>query len=133
MQKSTKLVSALYPRTEREIIIYFETMAKEPSYELATIAWKHVNQALVDLKDVKIPPFFSASFSRDSNLVLTTGFNHMNYEAYLPIICHTLTPIGRCSAYINERWTKFISHRVLTNANMEGICQDIESQYSNLN
>jgi hypothetical protein len=134
MQKPTKLVSALYPRTEREIIICFETMAKEPSHELAKIAWKHVNQALADMKDIKVPPFFAARFSRNSNLVLTTGLNHnnMNYEAYLPIICHTLTPIGRCSAYINERWTKFIAHGVPTNANMEGIRQDIESQYSTL-
>jgi hypothetical protein len=46
-------------------------MAKEPSNELATIAWKHVNQALVDLKDIKVPPFFAARFSRNSNLVLT--------------------------------------------------------------
>jgi hypothetical protein len=110
MQKSTKLVSALYPRTEREIIICFETMAKEPSHELATMVWKHVNQALVDMEDIKVSPFFAARFSRNSNLVLTTGLNHnMNYEAYLPIVCHTLTPIGRCSAYINEPWTKFIA------------------------
>jgi hypothetical protein len=59
-------------------------MAKELSHELATIAWKHVNRALVDLKDIKIPPFFAARFSRNCNLVLTTSFNHnMNYEAYL--------------------------------------------------
>jgi hypothetical protein len=124
MQKPTKLVSALYPRTEREIIICFETMAKEPSHELATIAWKYVNQALVNMKDIKVPPFFAARFSRNSNLVLTTGLNHnMNYDACLQTICHTLIPIGCCSAYINERWTKFIAYKVPTNANMEGIRQ----------
>jgi hypothetical protein len=33
---------------------------------------------------------------------------------------------------VHQRWTKFIAHGVPTNANMEGIRQDIESQYSNL-
>jgi hypothetical protein len=56
----------------------------------------------------------------------------MNYEAYLQIIGHTLTLIDRCSAYINECWTKFIAHGVPTNAKIEGIRQDIKSQYSNL-
>jgi hypothetical protein len=73
---------------------------------------ENVNQALIDHKDIKIPPFLNARFSLNNNLVLTTGLNHknMDYKACLPIICHTLMPLGKGTAHINERWTKFIAH-----------------------
>jgi hypothetical protein len=76
MQKPTKLVSALVIPSYREGDNLLRNNGQEPPHELATIAWKHVNQALVDLKDIKAPPFFAARFSRNSNLVLKTGSNH---------------------------------------------------------
>jgi hypothetical protein len=132
-KQETKLVTALYPRTEREIVISFDTLTREPTPALAMTAWKNFNQALIDHKDIKIPPFLNARFSRN-NFVLTTGLNHnnMDYEAYLPIICHTLTPLEKGTAHINERWTKFITHGVPTTATMDEILWDIETQYPNL-
>jgi hypothetical protein len=122
-KQETKLVTPLYQRTEREIVISFDTLTREPTPAPAMTVWKHVNQALIDHKDIKIPPFLNARFSRNNNLVLTTGLNHnnMDYEAYLPIICHTLIPLGKGTAHINERWTKFIAHGVPTSATMDEI------------
>jgi hypothetical protein len=83
-KQETKLVTALCPRTEREIVISFDTLTREPTLALAMAVWKHVNQALIDHKDIKIPPFLNARFPRNNNLILTTGLNHnnMDYEAY---------------------------------------------------
>jgi hypothetical protein len=93
-----------------------------------------MNSALVDNKDVLSPPFLCSRFSRNNNLVFTTGFNHNNldYDAYLPIICNALASIGPATAVINEQWSKFLVHGVPTYTTMTEIREIVEMQYKNL-
>jgi hypothetical protein len=52
---------------------------------------------LIDRKEVTAPPFVSARFSRNNNIVLTTPplKNNIEYEA--------LIPLGKGTPYINEK------------------------------
>jgi hypothetical protein len=115
--KPEKLVQALYPKAEREIVVHFDKYTGFiPTNKLARDALDTVNRALVDNKDVLSPPFLCSRFSRNNNLVFTTGFNHnnMDYGAYSPIICNALASIGPATAVINEQWSKFLVHGVPT-------------------
>jgi hypothetical protein len=51
----------------------------------------------IDRKDVTVPPFINARFSRNNNLVLRTppAKNNIEYEAYLGLVCETLIPSGK--------------------------------------
>jgi hypothetical protein len=93
-----------------------------------------VNRALADHKDVLSPPFLCSRFSRNNNLVFTTGLNHnnMDYDAYLPIICNALASIGPETADINEQWSKLLVHGVPTYTTMTEIREIVEMQYENL-
>jgi hypothetical protein len=85
-----------YPRTEREVVIEFENLLRLPTTLTSDSARNAVNKMLIDRKDVTVPPFVSARFSRNNNLVLTTppAKNNIEYEAYLGLICEALTPLG---------------------------------------
>jgi hypothetical protein len=91
--------------------------------KLARDALNMVNRALVNNKDVLSPPFLCSRFSRNNNLVFTTGFNHnnMDCDAYLSIICNVLASIGPATADINEQWSKFLIHGVPTYTTMTEI------------
>jgi hypothetical protein len=65
----------------------------------------------IDRKDVFVPPFVNARFSRNNNLVLTTlppTKNNSEYKAYLGLIYEALSPLGKGTPHINEKWTKFV-------------------------
>jgi hypothetical protein len=86
-----KLVRALYPKAEGEIVIHFDkNTGFTPTDKLARDALNMVNKVLVD-KDVLSPPFLCSRFSRNNNLVFTTSFNYNNidYDVYLSIISKT--------------------------------------------
>lgn len=130
-----KLVSAQYPTAEREIIATFPAGTDmEENEETADMALELVNNAIVNHKDITAPPFIRSRFSFSGNLILTTGFTTraIDYEAYLSIITSALVPIGIASARVNERWTKFLLHKVPTHASMNAIRSDIETHYPNL-
>jgi hypothetical protein len=134
LHKPEKLVQALYPKAEREIVIHFDkNTGSILTDELARDALNMVNRALVDNTGVLSPAFLCSRFSRN-NLVFTTGFNHknMDYDAYLPIICNALASIGPATAVINEQWGKFLVHRVPTYTTMTEIREIVEMQYENL-
>jgi hypothetical protein len=42
--------------------------------------------------------------------------NTVEYEAYLGLICESLSPLGKGTLHVNERWTKFVVHVVPTGA-----------------
>jgi hypothetical protein len=57
-QKPEKLVQALYPKAEREIVIYFDkNTGLIPTGKLTRDALNMVNRALVANKGVLFPPF----------------------------------------------------------------------------
>jgi hypothetical protein len=87
---SAKPTSHIY-RTEQEVVIEFEKL-RLPIALTCNSARNVVNKMLIDRKDVFTPPFISARFSRNNNLVLTTPptKNNFEYETYLGLICEAL-------------------------------------------
>jgi hypothetical protein len=117
----------LYPRTEREVVIEFDSLLKQLAALACNSARNVVNKMLIDRKDVTAAPFVNARFSRNNNSVLTTPStkDNIEYEAYLGSICEALSPLGRGIPHINEKWTKFVAHGVPTRANITRIQSDV--------
>lgn len=133
--KPETLISAKYPIAEREIIVSFEGNTEmDLNEETADIALDMVNDAITDHQDIKAPPFIRSRFSLNNNLILTTGFTSraIDYEAYLTIITDSLKHIGPASARVNEKWTKFLVHKVPTRTFMPAVRHDIETNYPSL-
>jgi hypothetical protein len=53
-----------YPRTEREVVIEFENLLRLPTTLTSNSARNAVNKMLIDRKDVTVPPFVNARFSK---------------------------------------------------------------------
>lgn len=128
-----KLIGEKYPIAEREVIITFEKAPDAPTFTpmQADICLMKVNKAMINSKDITLPPFARARFSFTDQLILTTGFNHrgLDYESYLSIISQPLTYLGTPAARVRERWSKFLLHGVPTDTELETIRTDIETTY----
>jgi hypothetical protein len=79
MQISTNVFCVLYPPSEKEIILSFEIIANEPSYELATITWKYVNQAFIELKGINVGPSLLPT-SANTGALSHSRFQPQQYE-----------------------------------------------------
>jgi hypothetical protein len=123
-----------YPRTEREVVIEFENLLRLPTTPTSNSVRNAVNKMLIDRKDVTVPPFVNARFSRNNNLVLITppAKNNIEYEPYLGLICEALTPLGKGIPHINEKWTKFVIHGVPTRAKIPTIQTEFQLTYDKL-
>jgi TolA-binding protein len=137
-QEPTKLLSAKYPKADREIIISFNAPIQKPdnipAQLIADRARIEINKVLTDSKDIAAPPFLASRITANQNIVLTTGLNcnGMDYKAYLPLIAATLSHLGTATATINERWTKFLLHNVPTTLSPNELRQELETHYPDL-
>jgi hypothetical protein len=68
-----------YPRTEREVVIEFENLLRLPTTLISNSA-RNVVKMLIDQKDVTVPPFVNARFSRNNNLVLAAPPARKQYQ-----------------------------------------------------
>jgi hypothetical protein len=101
---------------------------------IATMALQLVNKAIVDHKDVRTPPFFSARITPNNNLVLVAP-DHIKvimYENYLGVIADALQRFGKATATLHEKWSKFLVRDVPAWMTHEAIREDIESKYPGL-
>jgi hypothetical protein len=121
-----------FPRAQRQIIVAFDPLKRPENMNdnaIATMALQLVNKAIVDRKDVRTPPFFSARITPNNNLVLVAP-NHIKvilYENYLGVIADALQRFGKATATLHEKWSKFLVSDVAPWMTHEAIREDIES------
>jgi hypothetical protein len=126
-----------FPRAQRQIIVAFDPLKRPENMSdnaIATMALQLVNRAIVDRKDVRTPPFFSARITPNNNLVLVAP-DHIKvimYENYLGIIADALQRFGKATATLHEKWSKFLVRDVPAMMTHEDIREDIESKYPGL-
>jgi hypothetical protein len=66
----------LYPRAERQIVVTFDPLKRPEGMDdkhVASMALQLVNKAIVNRKDVRTPPLFSARITPKSNLILVAA------------------------------------------------------------
>jgi hypothetical protein len=73
----------LYPRTEREGVVEFDILLKQPTALTCNCARNVISKMLIDRKYVSVAPFVNARFPYNKNLILTTLpiKNNMEYKA----------------------------------------------------
>jgi hypothetical protein len=126
-----------FPRAKRQIVVAFDPLKKPDNMSdqaIATMALQLVNKAIVDRKDVRTPPFFTARFTPNNNLVLVAA-DHVQvimYENYLGVIADALQRFGKATATQHEKWSKFFVRDVPAWMSGEDIRVDIESKYPGL-
>jgi hypothetical protein len=126
-----------FPRAKRQIVVAFDPLKKPENMRdqaIATMALQLVNKAIVDHKDVRTPPFFSARFTPNNNLVLVAA-DHVQviiYENYLGVIADALQRFGKATATQHEKWSKFFVRDVPAWMSGEDIRADIKSKYPGL-
>jgi hypothetical protein len=129
------LTHVRYPIAEREIFISFKNGFKcEPTDENAFQALKTVNKVIAENKDLENPPFIRARFTLSNNLALTTGLDNcaLDYESHLKAITEPLKFVREGTVIVNEKWSKFLLHRVPTFGTLEEIRNDVEIYYPKL-
>jgi hypothetical protein len=122
--KKERLTQAKYPISEREIVISFKNGLKcEPTDENAFRALTTVNTVIAENKDLEKPLFIRARFTLSNNLALTAGLDNcaLDYESHLKVITESLKFAGESTAIVNEKWSKFLLHRVPTPRTLEEI------------
>jgi hypothetical protein len=94
-------------------------------------ALQSVNNAIAKIP-INKRLFHGARFSLVSNLVLTAGLHETNEDLddYLDVITKSVEFIGPATTSLSVPWTKFLSHRVPTNLDLEVISCDIEGYCS---
>jgi hypothetical protein len=60
----------LYPRSERDVVIEFDSLLKQPTALTCNPARNVVNKMLIERKDVTVTPFVNARFPRNNNSLL---------------------------------------------------------------
>jgi hypothetical protein len=145
-QKKTtppKLITTSYPQAEREVSCHFEN---ERDYDTpdndftvrqkaADMALHRVNSALVDNKDVTVPPFIRARVTTRGTIIFTTSNNQNNiiYEDYRSIIIDALSYHGKCeNVEIGKRFSQFLLHGVPTHLSLPEISHSIATNYPQL-
>jgi hypothetical protein len=101
---------------------------------IASMALQLVNRAIVDCKDVRTPPFFSAPITPNNNLILVAA-DHVQgfmYESYLDVIANAVERFGKATATVDEKWFKFLVMDVHTWLTQEAIREEIETKYPGL-
>jgi hypothetical protein len=101
---------------------------------IATMALPLVNKAIVDRKDVRTPPFFSARITPNRYFVLVAA-NHVRgfmYETYLEAIANAVQRFGKATVAVHERWSKSLVRDVLTWLTQDKIWAEIEANYPGL-
>jgi hypothetical protein len=126
----TTIYQKPYPRSHREIIIQLPRAPFDPARS-ADAALKVANTAITDHKDITHPPFILSRITPSNALVLTTAitWEARAYEPYLGILMDALSDVKPVSARVNERWSKFLLHNVPTDAPLEQIRADFETNY----
>jgi hypothetical protein len=106
----------------------------EPIDKNAFRALKTVNKVIKEIKDLEKPPFIYARFILSNNLALTTSLDNcaLDYESHLKVITESIKFLGEGTMIVNEKWSKFLLHRVLTFRTLEEIQNDIEIYYLKL-
>jgi hypothetical protein len=123
-----------FPRAQQQIVVAFDPLKRPENMSdkaIAAMALQLVNQAIVDRKNVKTPPFFSARLTPNNNIVLVAP-DHIKvimYENYLEVIASTLQRFGEATATRHEKWPKFLVRDVPAWMTHEDIRADIESKY----
>jgi hypothetical protein len=142
-----KLIPTKYPQAEREVTCHFpngktndtiniqldKTYAERQA--IADTALRHVNAALVDNKDVLVPPFIRARVTVRGSVILTTSNAQHNviYEDYSAIIAEALSYYGKCEKVeIGKRYSQFLLHGVPTHLSLPEISDSIATNYPQL-
>jgi hypothetical protein len=126
-----------FPRAQRQIMVAFDPLKRPENMSdnaIATMALQLVNKAIVDRRDVRTPPFFSARITLNNNLVLVAP-DHIKvimYENYLGVIADALQRFGKATATLHEKWSKFLVRDMPAMMTHEDIREDIESKYPGL-
>jgi hypothetical protein len=145
-QKKTippKIITTSYPQAEREVSCFF---ANEKNYDMsdndftvrqkaADTALCRVNSALVDNKDVTVPPFIRARVTTRGTIIFTTSNNQNNiiYEDYRTIIIDALSYHGKYEKVeIGKRFSQFLLHGVPTHLSLPEISHSITTNYPQL-
>jgi hypothetical protein len=141
-----KLIPTIYPQAEREVTCHFmketppETaMDTDRTYSTrqaeADLALSRVNSALVDNKDINVPPFIRARVTIRGAIIFTTSNtqNNIIYEDYSAIISDALSYYGKCEKVeIGKRFSQFLLHGVPTHLPIPDISQSIATNYPQL-
>ncbi|MDX6284377.1 MAG: hypothetical protein QOH03_5448, partial [Kribbellaceae bacterium] len=139
-----KLISTKYPQAEREVTCHFLDVINtndgatrpEKTYTerqgLADIALRRVNSALVNNKDVLVPPFIRARVTIRGSIIFTTSNiqNNVVYEDYTTIIAEALSYYGKsANVEIGKRFSQFLLHGVPTHLSLPEISDSITTNY----
>jgi hypothetical protein len=142
-----KLIPTIYPQAEREVTCHFEsenpaditTMDTDRPYPMrqaeADAALRRVNAALVDNKDINLPPFIRARVTTRGSIILATSNtqNNIIYEDYSSIIADALSYHGKCERVdIGKRFSQFLLHGVPTHLPITDISHSITTNYPQL-
>jgi hypothetical protein len=100
-----------FPRAQRQIVVAFDPLKRPEDMSdnaIADMALRLVNKDIVDRKDVRTPPFFSARITPNNNLVLvaTDHVKGIMYEKYLGVIANAVQRFGKATATLHEKWSK---------------------------
>ncbi|MDX6284375.1 MAG: hypothetical protein QOH03_5446 [Kribbellaceae bacterium] len=101
----------------------------------ADVALRRVNAALVDNKDINLPPFIRARVTIRGSIILTTSNmqNNIIYEDYSTIIADALSYHGKCERVeIGKRFSQFLLHGVPTHFSIPDISRSITTNYPQL-
>jgi hypothetical protein len=76
------------PKDPKRSNAHLSSHLKNPTMELAKQACQRINAALMNEKDIQLPPFLYGRFSGNQNLILVIAphCQGMEYKAYLGII-----------------------------------------------
>jgi hypothetical protein len=101
---------------------------------MADQALQAINKVIKESTDITQLPFILACITNNNRLVLTTNLTTKasDYTPYLEIIANVAQPLKPTETRINERWTKFLLHNVLTNADLPAVRSEIEDTYPSL-
>jgi hypothetical protein len=142
-----KLIPTIYPQAEREVTCHFgsenpadvTTMDTDRTYSMrqaeADVALRRVNSALVDNKDINLPPFIRARVTIRGSIIFTTSNiqNNIIYEDYSTIIMDALSYHGKCEKVeIGKRFSQFLLHGVPTHLPIPEISNSIATNYPQL-
>jgi len=142
-----KLIPTKYPQAEREVMCHFLNSSSNNTADVqpdksyaerqmeADTALRHVNAALVNNKDVLVPPFIRARVTVRGSIILTTSNAQHNiiYEDYSTIIADALSYYGKCEKVeIGKRYSQFLLHGVPTHLSLPEISHSIATNYPQL-
>jgi len=142
---TSKLIPTTYLQAEREVTCYYirvegpDVINAEQDYTTRQIsadaALHRVNAAIIENKDVFVPPFIRVRVTMSENIVFTTGNtqNNVIYEDYTTIIADAISYYGECEKVeIGKRFSQFLLHGVPTHLFLPEISQSLAMNYPQL-